>query len=105
MRSKGIEELCKRLRDDDELRGQRVSELWLKAYLDAGEQAAVSRLSVFAGSFNAVGAAAVAYEAGAAYGTSDPFYFVRVSSEAQQAHLGCESAQRSVPHIKRPALS
>ena len=65
MRRTGIGDLCKQLRDDDELRGQRVSEEWLKAYLDAGEQAAVSRLSVFVGSFNAVGAAAVAYDAGA----------------------------------------
>ena len=66
MRHNGIGELCEQLRDDDQLRGQRVSELWLEAYLDAGEQAAVSRLSVFAGSFNAVGAAAVAYGTGAA---------------------------------------
>ena len=64
MRRKGIGELCKLLRDDDELRGQRVSELWLRAYLDGEEQVAVSRLSVFAGSFNAVGASAVAYKAG-----------------------------------------
>ena len=71
MRRKGIGELCKRLRDDDELRGQRVSEVWLRAYLDAGEQAAVSRLSVFAGSFNAAGAAAVAYDAGATHAKSD----------------------------------
>ena len=63
---KGIGELCKVLRDDDELRGQRVTEDWLRAYLDAGQQAAVSRLSVFVGSFNAVGASAVARGAGAA---------------------------------------
>ena len=61
---KGIGELCKLLRDDDELRWQRVSDVWLRAYLSSGEQAAISRLSVFAGSFNAVGAAAVTYDAG-----------------------------------------
>ena len=60
----GVGELCKLLHDDEELRGQRVSEAWLRAYLNAGEQAAISRLSVFAGSFNAVGAATVAYDAG-----------------------------------------
>lgn len=71
MRRNGIGELCELLRDNDELRGQRVSEVWLKAYLDAGEQTAVSRLSVFAGSFNAAGAAAVAYDAGATHAKAD----------------------------------
>ena len=44
----------------DEL-AARVSSVWLKSYLSVEQRAAVSCLSVFAGSFDAVGAAAVAY--------------------------------------------
>ena len=43
----------------------RVSSVWLKSYLTTEQRAAISRLSVFAGSFSADGAAAVLYESGA----------------------------------------
>lgn len=60
----GIQEICKSFRGDRKLRARRVSEAWLEAYLSVTEQAAVAALSVFAGSFNAAGAAAVLAEIG-----------------------------------------
>ena len=61
---RGIQELCKSFRGDRRLQARRVSEAWLEAYLSVTEQAAVAALSVFAGSFNAAGAAAVLAETG-----------------------------------------
>ena len=76
MHCQSFGELSKLLRDDDELRGQRVSEIWLKAFLDAGEQAAIARLSVFTGTFNAVGALAFAYGAGVTHARAEVFLLV-----------------------------
>ena len=62
---KGIQEICTSFRADRKLRAQRVTEAWLKAYLSDDEQAAVAKLSVFAGSFNAGGATTVLFKTGA----------------------------------------
>ena len=47
-----------------DLQAQRVSEIWLQAFLSDAQQAAIIRLSVFAGSFSAEGAAAVLADTG-----------------------------------------
>ena len=62
---RGIKEISEAFRNDRKLQARRVSEAWLIAYLTSAEQAAVAALSVFVGSFNAEGAAAVMAEAGA----------------------------------------
>ena len=61
----GIREICMSFRNDRRLQARRASEAWLEAYLSVTEQAAVAALSVFAGSFNAEGAAGVLAEIGA----------------------------------------
>ena len=65
MTCEGILDICKAAGKDRKLQARRVSEAWLKAYLDAAEQAAVAKLSVFAGSFSVEGAAALLAGAGA----------------------------------------
>ena len=55
----GIQDICKSFRKNRMLQTRRVSHAWLESYLDGGEQTAIAKLSVFAGSFNAEGAAAV----------------------------------------------
>lgn len=55
----GIAEACRVYHDDEELRAQRVSARWLEEYLEVDQLAAILRLSVFLGSFDAAGAAAV----------------------------------------------
>lgn len=62
---RGIHEICKTSRNDRKLQARRVSKAWLETYLDGTKQAAVAALSVFVGSFNAEGAAAVLAETGA----------------------------------------
>ena len=62
---RGIYEICKSSRSDRKLQARRVSQAWLEAYLDGAKQAAVAALSVFVGSFNAEGAAAVLAKTGA----------------------------------------
>ena len=62
---RGIQEICEVFRNNRRLQAQRVSEAWLEAYLSNAEQAAVAALSVFPGSFNAEGAAALLAETGA----------------------------------------
>ena len=62
---RGILEISRSFDNDTDLRARNVSEAWLTAYLSGAQQAAVAALSVFAGSFNAEGAAAVLAEAGA----------------------------------------
>ena len=62
---RGIKEISKTFCNNRMLQARRVSEAWLNAYLSCADQAAVAALSVFVGSFNAEGAAAVMAEAGA----------------------------------------
>ena len=50
----------------DKLEASVLTENWLRAFLPEDEVAALHRLSVFSGSFDAVAAASVAFSAGAA---------------------------------------
>ena len=61
----GIGSICKSTRHGDQLPAKRVSGGWLLSYLGDDDIAVVSSLSVFVGSFDAAGAAAVASATGA----------------------------------------
>ena len=61
----GIGDICKLTRHDDQLPAKRVSKGWLLSYLRDEDIAVISSLSVFLGSFDAAGAAAVASATGA----------------------------------------
>ena len=62
---RGLLRICKSSRNNRGLQARRVSKAWLETYLNGGEQAAIAKLSVFAGSFSAEGASAVMAETGA----------------------------------------
>ena len=64
---RGIAEICRKSsqhKNDGDLIAKRVSAIWLQEFLKPDDLAAVACLSVFLGSFDAAGAAAVCYPSG-----------------------------------------